>query len=48
MKQIAKEGIEWQTDPDWGYEVPTNVPGINLEKYTADSYYLPQQNTTLI
>jgi phosphoenolpyruvate carboxykinase (ATP) len=48
MKQIAKEGIEWQTDPDWGYEVPTNVPGINLEKYTADSYYSDEEYERLV
>ena len=27
MKQIAKEGIRWEKDPDWGYEVPKEVPG---------------------
>jgi phosphoenolpyruvate carboxykinase (ATP) len=48
MKQIAKEGIEWETDPDWGYEVPTNVPGINLEKYTAGSYYSDHEYKRLV
>src|ERR1700687_3991363 len=48
MKQIAKEGIEWTIDPDWGYEVPTNVPGINLEKYTADSYYSDEEYERLV
>ena len=27
MKQIAKEGIRWEKDPDWGYEVPKRSPG---------------------
>ena len=22
MKEIAREGIAWEKDPDWGYEVP--------------------------
>ena len=48
MKQIAKEGIEWETDPDWGYEVPTNVPGVNLEKYTAGSYYSEDEYDRLV
>ena len=27
MKQIAKEGIRWEKDPDWGYEIPARRPG---------------------
>ena len=27
MKQIAKEGIVWEKDPDWGYQVPEGSPG---------------------
>ena len=27
MKQIAKEGIRWERDPDWGYEVPVERSG---------------------
>ncbi len=43
MKQIAKEGISWEKDPDWGYEVPTNVPGVDLEKYSPRTYYSDQE-----
>ncbi|MEO8431375.1 MAG: phosphoenolpyruvate carboxykinase (ATP) [Acidobacteriota bacterium] len=39
MTQIAKEGIAWERDPDWGYEVPTDVPGLDLARYTPGSYY---------
>jgi phosphoenolpyruvate carboxykinase (ATP) len=48
MKQIAKEGISWEEDPDWGYEVPANVPGINLEKYTTSSYYSDEEYRKLV
>jgi phosphoenolpyruvate carboxykinase (ATP) len=43
MKQIAKEGIAWQRDGDWGYEIPTQVPGIDLARYSPRSYYTPEQ-----
>jgi phosphoenolpyruvate carboxykinase (ATP) len=43
MKQIAKEGIRWERDPDWGYEVPTEVPGIDLARYSPRSCYSPEQ-----
>src|SRR5215472_5999332 len=26
MTEIAREGITWQKDPDWGYEVAERVP----------------------
>lgn len=48
MKQIAKEGIEWETDPDWGYDVPTHVPGLNLEQYTPTSCYAPAKYEELV
>jgi phosphoenolpyruvate carboxykinase (ATP) len=48
MKQIAKEAIDWETDPDWGYDVPTDVPGISLEKYTPTSYYSPEKYDELV
>ena len=39
MKQIAKEGIRWEKDPDWGYDVPTEVPGVDLAKYDPRRHY---------
>jgi phosphoenolpyruvate carboxykinase (ATP) len=43
MKQIAKEGISWTRDPDWGYEVPTAVPGIDLSKYDPRGHYTREE-----
>ncbi|HEY6049923.1 MAG TPA: phosphoenolpyruvate carboxykinase, partial [Thermoanaerobaculia bacterium] len=48
MKQIAKEGIEWEADPDWGYDVPTDVPGVDLEKYTPNSHYSDSEYDALV
>jgi len=48
MKQIAKEGISLETDPDWGYEVPTRVPGVDLEKYTPTSRYSDSEYHALV
>jgi len=48
MKQIAKEGIEWERDPDWGYETPKSVPGLDLAKYSPKTYYTPEQYRSLV
>lgn len=39
MKQIAKEGITWELDPDWGYLVPKEIEGIDMSKYRPQQYY---------
>jgi phosphoenolpyruvate carboxykinase (ATP) len=31
VKAIVEETITWQTDPDFGYEIATSVPGIDSE-----------------
>jgi phosphoenolpyruvate carboxykinase (ATP) len=43
MKQIAKEGIAWERDSDWGYEVPREVPGVDLSRYDPHRHYSPQE-----
>ena len=48
MKQIAKEGIEWERDPDWGYETPKNVPGLDLAKYSPKTYYTAEKYRELV
>jgi phosphoenolpyruvate carboxykinase (ATP) len=48
MKQIAKEGIEWETDPDWGYEIPGAVPGVDLARYDPRTYYAPEKYRELV
>jgi phosphoenolpyruvate carboxykinase (ATP) len=39
MKQLAKGGIRWQLDADWGYEVPVEMPGVDIGKYNPVRYY---------
>jgi phosphoenolpyruvate carboxykinase (ATP) len=48
MKQIAKEGIEWEKDPDWGYEIPRSVPELDLAKYDPRTYYAPEKYRELV
>jgi phosphoenolpyruvate carboxykinase (ATP) len=48
MKQIAREGVEWERDPDWGYETPKSVPGLDLAKYSPRTYYTPEKYRELV
>jgi phosphoenolpyruvate carboxykinase (ATP) len=48
MKQIAKEGIVWERDPDWGYEVPKTVPGVDLDRYDPRRHYTSEEYATRV
>lgn len=48
MKQIAKGGITWQTDPDWGYQVPVAVQGLDMAKYEPRQYYSAAEYQELV
>ena len=43
IEMIAKDKISWQKDDFWGYEVPTNIPGVELERFQPESYYSEDQ-----
>lgn len=39
MKEIARNSIQWKQDPDWGYLVPVEIPGIDIDSYLPRTYY---------
>ncbi len=45
VKQIARGGIRWQRDPDWGYEIAIAVEGIPdyAERLDPHHYYTPEE-----
>ena len=43
IEMIAKDKISWQHDDYWGYEVPTDIPGVELERFQPENYYSQDQ-----
>lgn len=39
MKEIARGSITWEEDPDWGYLLPADVPGIDYGPLDPRQYY---------
>jgi phosphoenolpyruvate carboxykinase (ATP) len=39
LKHLAYGDILWQRDPAWGYEVPAQVPGMDIGMFDPHSYY---------
>jgi phosphoenolpyruvate carboxykinase (ATP) len=43
LEMIARDNIVWQKDKFWGYEVPVQIPGIDLNRFDLDNYYSKEQ-----
>ncbi|WP_195250887.1 phosphoenolpyruvate carboxykinase (ATP) [Romboutsia sp. 1001713B170207_170306_H8] len=43
MKEIAKDNIEWIEDKEWGYMIPKEVKGIDIEKYNPRNFYTKEE-----
>lgn len=41
MKHLARGTVKWTVDPDWGYQVPLEIPGLDLAEYNPVNYFTP-------
>jgi phosphoenolpyruvate carboxykinase (ATP) len=39
IREIARGGIKWEREDYWGYEVPVEVPGLDLHRFDEHRYY---------
>ena len=39
MEMIARDKIVWRKDDFWGYEVPVQVPGVDLARFDLNRFY---------
>jgi phosphoenolpyruvate carboxykinase (ATP) len=39
IEMIARDMIKWKRDDFWGYEVPTEIPGLDLSRFDLRNYY---------
>jgi phosphoenolpyruvate carboxykinase (ATP) len=39
IREIARSGIKWTREDYWGYEVPAEVPGLDLRRFDEHRYY---------
>jgi len=43
IEMIARDKITWQRDDFWGYEVPSDIPGVELDRFDPKNYYSDEQ-----
>jgi phosphoenolpyruvate carboxykinase (ATP) len=39
LEMIARDSITWKTDAFWGYEVPVEIPGLDLTRFDLGNFY---------
>jgi phosphoenolpyruvate carboxykinase (ATP) len=48
IRGIVRGEVEWEEDDTWGYEVPTEVDGVNLSRFDPHNYYDQEQIDTFV
>ncbi len=43
LEMIARDKIVWKKDEFWGYEVPVQIPGLELSQFDLSNYYPEEQ-----
>jgi len=43
LEMIARDKIVWKTDEFWGYEVPVQIPGLELSQFDLGNFYPEEQ-----
>jgi phosphoenolpyruvate carboxykinase (ATP) len=39
LEMIARDKITWKKDDYWGYEVPVEIPGLDMGRFDLNNYY---------
>ena len=43
LEMIAKDKIKWVKDDFWGYEVPAEIPGVEMDRFDLKNHYDDEQ-----
>jgi phosphoenolpyruvate carboxykinase (ATP) len=43
LEMIARDKVVWRKDRFWGYEVPSAIPGVDLDRFNPSYYYSKEQ-----
>ena len=43
IEMVARDEIVWERDDFWGYEVPVEIPGVELKRFDLNNYYPEEQ-----
>jgi phosphoenolpyruvate carboxykinase (ATP) len=47
IREIARGGVEWKQDPDWGYQVIHHCQGVDASKFHPERHYAKERYLAL-
>ena len=47
LEMVARDEITWKKDDFWGYDVPTDVPGVDMGRFDLNRFYSTKEITEL-
>lgn len=47
LEMLARDAIKWERDDFWGYEVPVEIPGVDMARFELENYYPDEQKQEL-
>jgi len=47
MEMLARDKIVWRKDEFWSYEVPVEIPGVDLSRFDLGTYYSEEELKSL-
>ena len=47
IKEIARGNVKWKKDPDWGYEILDELPGVDVPKFHPENFYSKERYSKL-
>ena len=48
IRAIALGTVDWEKDPGFGYEVPKNIPGLDLSRFQPKNFYSPEDIARMV
>ena len=39
IEMVVRDKVLWQRDEFWGYEIPVEIPGIDLDRFDLKNFY---------
>lgn len=43
IEMIARDNVTWKKDEFWGYEVPAQIPGVEMRRFDLNNFYPEEQ-----
>ncbi|MFH1470262.1 MAG: phosphoenolpyruvate carboxykinase (ATP), partial [Candidatus Micrarchaeota archaeon] len=48
IREIARGTVQWKNDEHWGYEIATEIPGVDMSRFDWAKYYSKEEHDSMV